>query len=178
MLETQEALDRFLSGVQGRALRMAEFATGNRDDALDIVQDTMMKLAQRYAHLPAQNWPPLFHRILQSHIRDWYRRNKVRNRFRIWFGGSDEHQDVLQQQAGHAGLEPEQQIRSQQAMSALDQAIQQLPLRQQQALLLRTWEGLDVQATADAMNCSAGSVKTHYARAVSKLREQLGDHWP
>lgn len=178
ILETQQALDRFLATIEGRALRMAEFATGNRDDALEIVQDAMMKLAQRYAGKPEQDWPPLFYRILQSHIRDWYRRSKVRNRFRVWFGDGDEHQHVLQEQAGHTGLEPEQQISSQQAMGAVEQAIQQLPLRQQQALLLRMWEGLDVQQTASAMNCSTGSVKTHYSRAINQLRQQLGDHWP
>jgi RNA polymerase sigma-70 factor (ECF subfamily) len=161
---------------------MAEIATGNREDALDLVQDAMLGLVKSYGDRASADWPPLFYRILQSRIRDWYRRNRVRNRFRVWFGRSrgddeDTRADAIQNLPDtQPGIE--RQLVGEDAMAQLQDALQDLPLRQQQAFLLRAWEGMDVSATAFAMGCSAGSVKTHYSRAVHRLREQLEDHWP
>ena len=163
--------------MERRAFRMACLATHNEADALDIVQDAMLKLAQRYAQRGEDEWAPLFQRILQTRILDWHRRNKVRNRWR-WFGwGSDEeHANMLDNVADPAGRDPHAQLMNQQAMSAVDDAVEQLPSRQQQALLLRLWEGMSVAATAQAMGCSEGSVKTHYSRAVHTLRDMLEEH--
>ena len=159
---------------------MALIATSNRDDALEIVQDAMMKLVSRYSHKDAEDWGPLFQRILQSTIRDWYRRSKVRNGVRQFFFGSntDEQTDPMDSFANQTQLEPGQQLKQQQAMTALDKALHNLPLRQQQAFLLRQWEGLSVKDTAQAMGCSAGSVKTHLSRAIAALKNELGDYWP
>lgn len=153
----------------------ARFATGNADAALDIVQDAMLQLARRYADRGEREWGPLFHAILQSRIVDWHRREKVRNRLRVWFGSRDEDddEDPLQNIADGRSPNPSQQLADKQAMAALETAIRKLPLRQQQAFLLRTWEGLDVAQTARAMGCSEGSVKTHYSRAIHALRAQL-----
>ncbi len=161
---------------------MAEIATGSREDALDLVQDAMLGLVKSYGDRASADWPPLFYRILQSRIRDWYRRNRVRNRFRVWLGGlrgddDDERGDAIQNLPdGQPGIE--QQLAAGDAMTQLQVALQDLPLRQQQAFLLRAWEGMDVSSTAFAMGCSEGSVKTHYSRAIHRLREQLEDHWP
>jgi RNA polymerase sigma-70 factor (ECF subfamily) len=159
---------------------MAEFATGNRDDALDIVQDSMLTLVRRYGDRSESNWGPLFQCILQSRINDWHRRSHVRNRLRVWlsFGGDEEGEstDPLQQIADESMREPSAQLAGVQAMEQLDAALRALPLRQQQAFLLRAWEGLDLRQTAAAMRCSEGSVKTHYFRAVQSLRAQLGEH--
>jgi len=152
---------------------MARIATGNEDDALEIVQDAMLKLAQRYADRNEQEWGPLFHRILQSRIRDWYRRSKVRNRFRVWFGGGEEDDDPLENQPDPRPDGPLQQLENERFSEDLHKALSALPNRQQQAFLLRAWEGLSVEETAAAMGVSAGSVKTHYSRAVHALREQL-----
>lgn len=178
-LEPTQALDRFLAGVERRAFVMARFTTGNADDAHDIVQEAMLTLVCRYASRREQEWGPLFHTILQSRIIDWHRRNKVRNRLRVWFGGKDEHDDAdpWQNMVDNRSPDPPAQLRDKRAMAALESAIHRLPARQQQAFLLRVWEGLDVAQTAQAMKCSEGSVKTHYSRAVHALREQLEDHW-
>ena len=161
---------------------MAEIATGNREDALDLVQDAMLGLVKSYGDRHSADWPPLFYRILQSRIRDWYRRNRVRNRFRVWLGGLREHDEDARgdaiQNLPDAGPGIERQLDGVDAVTRLQLALRDLPLRQQQAFLLRAWEGMDVSATAFAMGCSEGSVKTHYSRAVHRLREQLEDHWP
>ena len=177
------ALDRFLAGVERRAFRMAEMATGNRDDALDLVQDAMMGLVKSYADRDEQEWAPLFYRILQSRIRDSYRRNRVRNRFRVWLGlARDEESDSLAdpiQSAPDCGqVSVERQVLQDDAIARLQDALQSLPVRQQQAFMLRSWEGLNVADTAFAMGCSEGSVKTHYSRAVHRLRDLLEEHWP
>lgn len=143
-----------------------------------------MKLVTAYAGRDEQEWAPLFYRILHSRINDWYRRTRVRNRFRVWLKvgryGDTEEPAVDAMQTVEDRAQPDSLCRLQQAdaMACLDEALRALPLRQQQAFLLRTWEGLDVANTALAMGCSAGSVKTHYSRAVHSLRERLGDHWP
>ncbi|MFO7604447.1 MAG: RNA polymerase sigma factor [Gammaproteobacteria bacterium] len=176
-LDKNQALEQFLAGVEKKAFHLARLATGNEDDALEIVQDAMYKLVQRYARHDEMEWGPLFHRVLQSRIRDFYRRSKVRNRFRVWFGGdSEEHEeDMLEAQPDTTGNDPLQQLEADQFGVELEQAIRELPYRQQQAFLLRAWEGMDVKETARAMGCSIGSVKTHYSRAIKALRETLGD---
>ena len=179
-LNTAQTIEQFLSATEKRAYRMAVIATSNRDDALEIVQDAMMKLVTRYANKDAEHWGPLFHRILQSTIRDWYRRKKVRNAVRHFFldSSTDDDSNPMDEFADLSQAEPEQQLKEQQAMMALNNALHNLPLRQQQAFLLRQWEGLSVAETSKAMACSQGSVKTHLSRAIAALRNELGDYWP
>jgi len=157
---------------------MAEIATGNKDEALDILQDAMFKLVEKYADRDTKEWGPLFTTILQSRIKDWYRRNQVRNRFRSWFSSKDEeYEDPIQQAEDELARTPEQLLQADRRIDKLDEALHNLPLRQQQAFLLRSWEGYSVEETATAMKCSAGSVKTHYSRAVHNLRDKLDEHW-
>lgn len=171
----QHAMNNFLAKVEGRALRIAEIATGNRDDALDLVQEAMMKLVQRYGQKEETDWGPLFHRILQSGIRDWYRRQRVRNRFRSWLGlsSSEAESDPIANHSDRPALGPSARLEADDFSIELEAALNALPLRQQQAFLLRTWEGFNVAQTAHVMGCSQGSVKTHYSRAIHRLREQM-----
>lgn len=174
-----ETLDTFLASVEHKAFRMARLATGNPDDALDIVQDAMLGLARHYAGRAALEWGPLFHRILQSRIRDWYRRQRVRRRILGWLGGGEGEQgDPLEAVADTREVGPAGHHANQRFSEALERALGALPLRQQQAFLLRAWEGLDVAETASAMGISQGSVKTHYSRAVHALRDKLEGHVP
>ena len=153
---------------------MAVIATGNRDDALDVVQDAMTKLVHKYGARPAEEWGPLFHRIMQTTIRDWYRRSRIRNGLRQLFSRQDEDDsDPIDNLPDNQQVSVERTLDGRQGMAAVEQALQHLSLRQQQVFLLRAWEGLDVRQTAEAMGCSEGSVKTHYSRAIQALREQL-----
>ena len=179
-LQRERQLNQFLAEVERRALRMAEIAVRDRDEALDVVQDAMIKLARNYAARPEKEWAPLFHRILQNGIRDWHRRQKVRNRVMVWFGRSrsdDDEYDVVASAPDPAGRAPVDELQTHEAMQRLEVAIHDLPGRQREAFMLRTFEGLNVAGTAAAMGCSEGSVKTHYSRAIHTLREQLGEHW-
>ena len=172
-------LDQFLAANERRAYRICLLATGEQADALDIVQDAMLKLVKHYAQRSPNEWPALFHRIVQNTIRDWYRKEKIRRRWRHWFSRTNdegETEDGLEQQPQNGTHQPDELTRQSMTMTHLDEQIRQLPLRQQQAFLLRQWEGLDVAATARAMGISEGSVKTHYSRAVHKLRETLEEH--
>lgn len=179
-LQIERQLNRFFAEVERRALRIAEIAVRDRDEALDLVQDAMIKLARNYLTRPENEWTPLFYRILQNGIRDWHRRQKVRNRVMVWFGRGrrdDSDYDPVAEAPDPAGRSPDEQLENQEAMGELERAVAALPTRQREAFMLRTFEGLDVAGTATAMGVSEGSVKTHYSRAVHSLRETLGDHW-
>jgi len=179
-LQREQELNRFFAEVEGRALRIAEIGVRDRDEALDLVQDAMIKLARKYADRTGAEWTPLFYRILQNGVRDWHRRAAVRNRVMVWFGRGnkdDEDYDVVAAAPDPIGRTPDEELQSDQAMDSLDAALAALPGRQREAFMLRTFEGLNVAGTAVAMGCSEGSVKTHYSRAVHSLRETLGEHW-
>lgn len=176
--ERVDALDRFLREVERRALRHAEIAVGQREDALDLVQDAMLAFARAYAGHPPAEWPPLFYRVLESRILDFHRRTQVRRRWRVWLGrGADEDPgaDPLAQVADPVEPGPWQRVADGETRDALDRALAALPPRQRQAFLLRVWEGFDVAQTAAAMACSQGSVKTHLSRALGALRQRLED---
>ena len=180
-MDKRKALDQFLCGVQKRAFQMARMATGNDDDALDIVQDAMMKLVQNYSEKSEEEWRPLFFRILQSRIYDFHRRHTVKNKIFGWFGFSknsdDEGDDPIQSVPDQREVTPEKKLQLSQATDKLTDAVSQLPVRQQQAFLMRMWEGMSTAETADAMDVTEGSVKTHYSRALTALRHQLEGHW-
>jgi RNA polymerase sigma-70 factor (ECF subfamily) len=180
-LEPTEVLNSFLAEVERRAYKMALYATANSDDALDVVQDAMLAFVKRYASRPAGEWGVLFHRTLQSRITDWHRRTSVRNRFRGWLGGADQDaddEDPINNVPDRKSPDPAQELMHRDLGAAIEKALRSLPLRQQQAFLLRAWEGLDVADTAFAMGCSQGSVKTHYSRAVHTMRGLLEEFRP
>ena len=169
-------MEQFLASVEKRAYRMAEFATGHSDEALDIVQDAMFKLVEKYSDRQESEWGPLFHTILQSRINDWHRRNVVRKKFGFFFGRSDEEEDPMQSVPDPVAFDPARKLKGEQAMDHLELAVKTLPLRQQQAFLLRYWEEYGVAQTAKIMGCSQGSVKTHCSRALAALRDQIEQH--
>jgi RNA polymerase sigma-70 factor, ECF subfamily len=180
--ESLSQLDAFLADVEQRAYRTALFTTKKSQDALDIVQDAMMQLVQYYRDKTMDEWPLLFHRILQNRIMDWHRSQQKQKRF-FWQSTSvdtdeDATDEMLQVAAEDHEWNPAELIARAENVERVIKAVDILPLRQRQAFLLRAWEGFDVEQTAQVMECTEGSVKTHYFRAVQKLRELLDENIP
>ena len=181
-LSTSAELSQFLSSVERRAYKHAVFAVRDTHSALDIVQDAMLKLAEKYGDKPVAELPMLFQRILQNTIRDYFRRQKVRSSWITLFSSLQPKQeeeefdplDVLEDSENHTSpLAPDQSLQQSQMITLIEQAISKLPSRQREAFLLRYWEGLDTTETAAAMGCTEGSVKTHCSRAVQALAVSL-----
>ena len=177
---TQE-IDAFLAGIERRAFKHAVFAVHDHHSALDIVQNAMLKLVERYAGKPAEELPLLFQRILQNAIHDHFRRAKVRD---FWVrlvsplrDKDEENGETLESLSAASNVErppgPEEEMASRQNITAIELALSELPARQREAFLLRYWEELDVAETAQVMGCSEGSVKTHCFRATNALAEKL-----
>lgn len=180
-MASSDALSRFLAEVERRAYRQAAFAVRDDQAALDIVQDSMMKLAEKYAEAQPAELPLLFQRILQNTIRDYYRRQKVRN---FWVtavsffkSGHDDDDDEAMEfiQPTDEKDNPYNQLATGKNLALIENAIEKLPARQREAFLLRYWEEMDITETATAMGCSEGSVKTHCSRAVRALAGLLQD---
>nr|WP_281556959.1 RNA polymerase sigma factor [Thalassomonas sp. RHCl1] len=172
-------MEVFLADIEKKAYHMAAFATGSHADALDLLQDSMIKLVTNYQQRPSQEWKPLFYKILQNRIRDWHRHQKVKNVIFFWknTNTSDDNQDWPDTLESAGNDKPDDNIsKSQQQADAL-RHLKQLSDKQQQCFMLRSWEGLSVAQTADIMGCSEGSIKTHYFRAVNKLKSLMeADH--
>ena len=174
-------MESFLTGIERRAFHMAKMATGSRDDALDIVQDAMTKLVEKYAAKPADQWRPLFYRILNSKITDYYRRRAVKNRLvslASWGMKPDSQgEDLVDRAEGRHSERPDRMHNRQLQIEQLSQAVAKLPGRQREAFMLRCWEGMSTALSAETMGCTQGSVKTHYSRALHSLRNALVDYW-
>ena len=178
-LASRSELSAFLEGVERRAFKQAVFAVRDEEAALDIVQDAMLRLSEKYGHRPAAELPLLFHRIVQNAIRDWYRRQKVRSLWTTLFSslggsrGEDEDFDPLETLEAADGSNTEESpaatLERSQVLEIIEQEIKNLPARQREAFIMRYWEELDVAETAKAMGCSEGSVKTHCSRATHAL---------
>ena len=173
-----DTMDAFLAVMEKRAYRMAYIALSDRDEALDVVQDTMMRMFVKYSDKPNSDWRPLFYRVLSNRITDSHRSNILGKRLQTWFKGNDSVAvDAIDIMQSRIGEQPQNQIQSDRSMSVLEQSINSLPLRQQQAFLFRHWEGLSTKETAAAMGCSTGSVKTHLSRALDTLKASLQPHY-
>jgi RNA polymerase sigma-70 factor (ECF subfamily) len=175
--ETPATLDAFLAQVERRAFRMAELQLRQREDAMDAVQDAMLRLVRHYRGKPATEWSPLFWGILRRRIVDLQRRRKVRSIVVGWLGGGrdDDGDELPTWEPADPGQDPLGRLHDVQSYADMAAAVRQLPQRQREAFMLRMLEGLDVAETARAMGCSEGSVKTHLSRAMHHLRDQLED---
>ena len=182
-MATEKELSDFLENVERRAFKQAVYAVRKDESALDIVQDAMIKLADKYGDKPAAELPMLFQRILQNTIHDYFRREKVRNTWVSLFsnlaGSRDESEDfdILETYEAEEGSQASEssadKVERDQVLAAIDSEVQKLPTRQREAFLMRYWQEMDVAETAAAMGCSEGSVKTHCSRATHALAHAL-----
>jgi RNA polymerase sigma-70 factor (ECF subfamily) len=180
-LATHKELSQFLADAERRAYKQALFAVRDEDAALDVVQDAMLKLSEKYGDKPPAELPLLFQRILQNTIRDYYRRSKVRSMWTSLFSSftaaDDDETDpleVLRAESGSSEMaSPPDQLQQSQVFALIEEALKTLPPRQREAFLMRYWEDMDVAETAAAMGCSEGSVKTHCSRATHALAAAL-----
>lgn len=181
-LATDKELNDFLRNADKRAFKRTAYLVRDDDAALDIVQDAMIRLAEKYFDRPAAELPLLFQRILSNATMDWFRRRKVRNAVMqnmSDFESADADGDfdlleMLESQDGALGaLSAADEVSRAQILQAIDAEVAQLPMRQREAFLLRYWEEMDVAETAAVMGCSEGSVKTHCSRAVHALAKSL-----
>jgi RNA polymerase sigma-70 factor, ECF subfamily len=183
LLATYQEIAAFLAEVERRAFKQAMFAVRDEDAALDVVQDAMLKLTEKYSDKPPAELPMLFQRILQNTIHDHFRRQKVRSTWTTLLSAlgqrdeKDEDFDPLEtlsaKSVSNATADPAAQLEQVRIMTTIEQAVARLPARQREAFLLRYWEELDVAETAAAMGCTEGSVKTHCSRAVHALAAML-----
>ncbi len=174
-LDRERALDRFLAGVEHRALRIATLALRDRAEAEDAVQDAMIRLVRHYAGRPEAEWRPLFYRILGNRITDSQRRARVRRAvMAIWPGSfvGEGAADPVESAIDPRGR-PDEALEGEELLARIESVLARLSARQREAFLLRNFEGLDVAQAAVAMGCSEGSVKTHYFRAMQALEEAL-----
>ena len=183
-LATREELSDFLIETERRAYKQALFAVHDEHAALDIIQDSMLKLTAKYASKPVEELPLLFQRILQNTIRDYYRRQRTRSLWTTLFPSyspnepydshNQESCDILETlYIKQESKEPEGQLEKAQLIDVIEEAMRILPRRQREAFILRYWEEMSLAETAVIMNCSEGSVKTHCSRAVNTLASIL-----
>ncbi|PVZ88663.1 RNA polymerase sigma factor [Acinetobacter sp. ANC 4635] len=173
---TEQRLKFFMQDVTGRALVMMENATqGQQGIAMDLVQEAFISLHKSYADKEINEWYPLFYTILNNKLQDWRRKEARRSQpFSLFkkISLDDDSEEILEIE-DQQQLNPFDTLDQAVTIEEIQQAIRQLPVRQQQAFMLRAWEGFDTQTTAQIMNCSEGSVKTHYHRAIQGLRTAL-----
>ncbi len=181
-LATYKELADFLAEVERRAFKQAVFSVRDEHLALDIVQEAMLKLSEKYSARPANEFPMLFQRILQNAIRDFFRRQKVRNAWVTPLGNlfgpdQEDDSDPLESMEIDNGSKlasrPAEQLEQKQVLDFIEKSIETLPARQREAFMLRYWEELDVAEAAKVMGCSEGSVKTHCSRATHALATLL-----
>ena len=186
-MASEKELSDFLKSVETKAFKRTVFSTRDEEAALDIVQDSMIKLAEKYGQQPANELPLLFTRILQNTTLDWFRRQKTQNTWVSLFsalkGGRNESFDDSENQDPLEFLEAEtenwgaeggyEQLERKQMAKILENEISKLPARQREAFLMRYWDELDISETAKLMGCSEGSVKTHCSRAAASLEKAL-----
>lgn len=177
-MATEKELSTFLEKNEKNAYRRALYSVQNEEAALDIVQDSMLKLIENYSNRNEQELLLLFQRIISNTIIDWFRKQKSQNnviKYVNEFDVDEEDQNNFMDSvdAVISSDLPFEMKNQKEVLGAIDDSMMALPLRQKEAFILRYVEDMSVSETAEIMGCSEGSVKTHCSRAVASLSDQL-----
>jgi RNA polymerase sigma-70 factor, ECF subfamily len=175
MEDKTEVFDRFFRANQRRAFAMIRLSVSTDADALDIIQQSMERLYVNYKLKSENELKPLFYRILNNALMDFHRKRKAASKLFFW--RNYEIEDSSASDEIHAAdiSSPEDIISAQQSANKVIKAIRQLSIKQKQCYMLRVWESMSVKETASVMQCSEGTVKTHFHRACQLLQQSLKD---
>jgi RNA polymerase sigma-70 factor (ECF subfamily) len=174
----EQTLEQFLAGVEHRAYRFALYELWDREAALDAVQDSMLRLTERYADRPSAEWPAIFFTILRNRATDakrWRTWQRVRGLLRGDRSGEEDEDPFAS--IPHPSAGPDANAETRQRRERIEEALRALPARQRQVFLLREWQGLTGVETAHVLGCSVGAVKQHHFRALKALRASLSEVW-
>ena len=185
----QALLNNFLAGLQHKAYHVAYGALWDKETALDVVQESMLRFVQYYRDKPETEWPALFRSVLNSRINDQRRKRLLAATKRkllslTGMGLADAERDehmaeaelsAVQHDAGIS--DPEAGVTAVQLKRRIEQALATLAERQRQVFLLREQLGLSIRDTADILGCSENTIKQHHFRALRAMRAQLSEVW-
>lgn len=169
--KTQQ-LNQFFIAQEKKAYAIALMSLKNQDDALDVVQDVMIKFVEKYSKKKKQHWCSLFYRMIQNRITDFHRSNSQKKKYFSFFR-NDEQENIVEQVADEKYVSALKQIDNDIKIERLQESLKTLSTRQLQAFICRIWDGLSVAQTAESMKCSQGSVKTHLFRALKQIKQQM-----
>jgi RNA polymerase sigma-70 factor (ECF subfamily) len=185
----QASLNDFLANVQTKAFHIAYGALWDQETALDVVQESVMRLVEYYRDKPEKDWPALFRTILNSKINDQRRKRMLAQAKRkllsltglgLADAASDEQMleaELPSRQHEEGFSDPEAEVTAGELKLHIEQALVTLAERQRQVFLLREQLGLSIRETAEALGCSENSIKQHHFRALRALRGLLSEVW-
>ncbi len=172
-MDNTAKLNQFFIAHEKKAYAIAFMSLNNQEDALDVVQDVMIKFVQKYSDKEKSCWVPLFYRMINNKVTDFHRANTKKNKLFSFPTNNEEQEEPLSNFEDKNQIDIINQINNEMTISHLQIALNDLPTRQLQSFMCRIWEGLSVAETAQSMKCSQGSVKTHLFRALSNLRSKV-----
>ena len=178
--DIERQLERFLYDIRSKTLAFAVFRMKDEEAALDILQETMMGFVKSAPRYKEEAWTNLFYKILTRRITDWQRKRTWRRKLRhilplSHLSKEDSDDNLYTHEYNTASNSVESEHAATELSSQFEAVLQSLPARQQDAYLLRQWQGFSIKETAMMMQCSESSVKTHLFRAMKRLRGQLGE---
>jgi len=184
-----QALAEFFASHEENAFYVAYAALWQRETAMDVVQESMLRLIEYYRDKPAGQWPALFRTILNSRINDVRRKrlleqgkHKLISLTGLFHKDQDERHAMDEYEIPSAerpdGITaPEVEVVTMELRHKVEEALQALSERQRQVFILREWRGMTIKETSQTLGCSENSVKQHHFRALRALREQLAEVW-
>jgi RNA polymerase sigma-70 factor (ECF subfamily) len=170
----ERAFEEIVRRHQGRVYAVAYRLTGNREDALDIAQESLIKAYSKiHAWQPKGGFLAWLLRLTTNQAIDTLRRRKRQRHDRLVDErhGEDSEYSVVVSTSADSG----RQVWAHEIEERVRAALTVLSKTQRTVFVLRHYEGLQLSEIAGEIGCTVGSVKVHLFRALKKLQKQLGD---